>query len=340
MAALLAGVLSAPVATASTSPGPVHRAPAPDRFVVAISVDGLNPGALRELGPELTPSFHRLVDRGAGTLNARTAVEMTVTLPNHTGMLTGRRISTVTGHHITFNTDSRQTDVHTQSGAYRASLFDVVHDRGGRTALYTMKDKFAMFDRSWGPELGAPDRVGKDDGRDKIDRFVLGSAGTVTGKVVRQLRRNPFEASFVHLSLPDHAGHEHGFMGPEYLAAVEETDRHLGRILDAVRSTRYLRRHVDVVLTADHGGRGQHHGKASDPDNYTVPFFVWGVDVEPGADLYDLNPERVDPGTGRPGYHLDPPIRNTDLASLVTTLLGHRAVPGGVLPGTQPLLVR
>jgi predicted AlkP superfamily pyrophosphatase or phosphodiesterase len=336
---LVAGLLAAP-ANAAPDPGPALRGAAPVRFVVAVSVDGLNPDALRELGPELTPAFHRMMTEGASTLNARTEVERTLTLPNHTGMITGRRVKTRTGHHITFNTDRLHTDVHTEAGGYRSSLFDVVHDRGGRTALSTMKDKFAMFDRSWDAERGARDRVGGDDGRDKIDRFVLGDAETVADAVVRQLERKPFEASFVHFSLTDHTGHEHGFMGAEYLDAVVETDRLLGRILDAVRSTRYLRRHVDVVLTADHGGRGRHHGDVTNPDNYTVPFFVWGVDAAPGADLYDLNPGRVDPGTGRPGYRADQPIRNTDLASVVTTLLGHPAVPGGLLPGTLPILVR
>jgi hypothetical protein len=336
---LLAGLVVAPGARAVPDRGPGYRAAAPVRYVVAVSVDGLNPDALRELGPERTPAFHRMLAEGASTLNARTAVERTVTLPNHTGMLTGRRVWTRTGHHVGFNSARAGVDVHSLAGGYRASLFDVVHDRGGRTALYTMKDKFTLFDRSWDDRRGARDRVGTNQGRDKIDRFALGGADSVVEEVVRQLQRGPFEASFLHLSLTDAAGHKHGFMGPEYLDAVVRTDRLLGRLLDTVRSTRYLRRHVDVVLTADHGGRGLHHDEVTDPDNYTVPFVVWGVDAEPGADLYALNPDRVDPGTGRPGYGANPPIRNTDLASVVTTLLGHPAVPGGLLPGTQPLRV-
>jgi Type I phosphodiesterase / nucleotide pyrophosphatase len=338
---LLAGLLAAPGATAASDPRTAPRTGTPDRFVVAISVDGLNPDALGALGPERAPAFHRLIDEGASTLDARTAVELSVTLPNHTGMLTGRRVETGAGHHVDFNDDAGSTDVHAVAGAYRASLFDVVHDRGGRTALYASKDKFALFDRSWDADHGAPDRVGRDHGTDKIDSFVHATPERLSVRVTRQLRRSPVEASFVHLASPDRAGHASGWMSPEYLAAVERTDRRIGAILDTVRSTRYLRRHVVVVVTADHGGApgAREHTDATDPRNFTVPFFVWGVGVERGADLYALNPERVEPLAGRPGYDSEPPIRNTDLASLVTTLLGHRAVPGGLLPGTQPLLV-
>jgi hypothetical protein len=38
-------------------------------------------------------------------------------------------------------------------------VFDVVHDHGGRTALYAAKPKFRMFARTWNAH-GAPDRVG------------------------------------------------------------------------------------------------------------------------------------------------------------------------------------
>lgn len=340
VAALAAGALTMPGAAAA--PSTAQRTATPERFVVAISVDGLTPAAIDELGPERLPGFHRLIDHGASTLDARTAVEMSVTLPNHTGMLTGRRVRTDSGHHVDFNDDHAFTTVHEESDAYRASLFDVVHDRGGRTALYASKDKFALFDRSWDADHGAADRVGPDDGTDKIDRFVLATPERLALKVARQLGRRPFDASFVHLASPDRAGHEHGWMSPEYLAAVERTDRRIGAILDAAKSTRYLKRRVVVVVTADHGGApgAFQHDDATDPRNFTVPFFVWGAGVAPGADLYDLNPGRVAPRSDRPGYAEDPPIRNTDLASVVTTLLGHRAVPGGLLPGTEPLRVR
>ena len=81
--ALLALALVAQPADASPAPEAVRRAADITRVVV-ISVDGLNPDAITQLGATGTPTFHRLMSEGAWTFNARTEVEQTVTLPNHT----------------------------------------------------------------------------------------------------------------------------------------------------------------------------------------------------------------------------------------------------------------
>ena len=41
-------------------------------YVIAISVDGLNPAAIRRLGRSGAPNLYRLMDEGVSTLNART----------------------------------------------------------------------------------------------------------------------------------------------------------------------------------------------------------------------------------------------------------------------------
>lgn len=303
---------------------------------MAISVDGLNPDAIRRLGPAGAPALHRMIAEGASTLNARTAHERTETLPNHTGMLTGRRVATAKGHAVNINFDDGG-DVHSKAGGYVPSLFDVVHDRGGRTGLYAAKEKFALLNRSWNTRRGAADLVGTDQGTDKIDRYYLDRPWLLVDRLVRRMHRNPFDVSFLHISLPDEVGHAHGFMGTRYLRAVKRSDRLVGRVLDAVTSDPELRGSVTVVLTADHGGAGGSHTDSALEANYRIPFLAWGAQVAPGAGLYALNPERTRPRHGRPRYRDAPPIRNTDVASLVTTLLGHPAVPGGLLRGTTPL---
>ena len=65
-------------------------------------------------------------------------------------------------------------------------------------------------------------------------------------------------------------------MGPDDLRAVRQTDRLLGQILTTISARPALRAHTMVILTADHGGDGGSHSKASKLANYRVPFMVWG----------------------------------------------------------------
>ena len=321
-----------PAATsAATSAETALVAPSADdavNQVLAISVDGLNPRAITELGSRGAPAFHRMMREGAWTFNARTAQGMTITLPNHTGMLTGRRIDEKNGGHgVDVNVDNGKT-VHQAAGHYVGSVFDVVHDNGGSTALYSAKTKFAFYQRTWNAK-GRKDTVGRDNGRAKIDKVALNTdnAALVKG-LTTELTSKPRTFTFLHISLPDVAGHAHGFMSKDYVAAVKRTDQLLGTILSTISSRPALRQHLLVVLTADHGGNGASHSDASKPQNYTIPFMAWGPGVAAGKNLYAMNPTFRSPGTSRPGYSGKQPVRNADLANLVTDVLDLPAVPG------------
>ncbi|MGL5808325.1 MAG: alkaline phosphatase [Nocardioides sp.] len=291
-ALIVVPVLAAPPASAELRrPTAAAAIDGPIRSVLVISIDGLNPDALADLGPERAPAFHRLLQHGASTLNARTAYERTRTLPNHTGMMTGRPIDpAIGGHGVTFNADNGGGSAHTLTGGRVASVFGRVHRAGGSTAL-----------------------------------------------AVRDLhRRRSFR--FVHLSAPDRAGHRHGWMGGAYLRAVRNTDRRLGRILRAARDTSWERRHLMVLVTADHGGAGSAHEDPAALAHHRVPLFAWGAGVARG-NLYDLNPAYADPGTSRPGYRGRQPIRNGDIANLSLSVLGLGPVPGSRIGYRQQLNV-
>ena len=309
----------------------------PIDHVIAISIDGLNPQAIEELGKSRTPAFHRLMREGTFTLNARTVREKTSTTPNHTAMLTGRRVDAKHGGHgYTENFDNGST-IHKAAGHYVASVFDVVHDHGGSTAFFGAKSKFRLYKRTWNTH-GAQDRVGRNDGRAKIDRFTIDRNNTrLVSKVTAELRRNPRDFTFVHLSLPDRAGHASGFMGPQYLDAVRRTDRLLGRILDTVASRPDLRRHTLVILTADHDDRDAAHYGASKLQNFRIPFMAWGPGVAAGRNLYGLSPSFRSPGGSRTSYHGKQPIRNGDLANLATDALDLPRVPGSEFDSPRAL---
>jgi predicted AlkP superfamily pyrophosphatase or phosphodiesterase len=310
-AALAGGTIDA---TGAHEPLPAS-APQVDRTqVLAISIDGLNPTAIRQLGRERTPTLHRLLRRGAGTLNARTQVEQTVTLPNHTSMVTGRRISAQhNGHGVTWNEDLPGTTVHEAAGEIVGSVFTAVHNVGGRTALFSTKAKFSLFDRSW---------------PDSVDRSVIkeGRDAALVRVARRDLVARKRSFRFLHLGLADATGHAHGWMSKEYLAAVESLDHLVGTLLRTITEHDSLKRTV-VVLTADHGGvpGTKNHSDVGKRANYRVPFVIWGAGVSHG-DLYEMNPTYADPGREQVGFKGTQPIRNGDVANLTTDLLGIPAV--------------
>ena len=297
--------------------------------VLVISVDALNPKAITRYAPELTPNFHRLFEEGAGTFNARTLYEETETLPNHTSMFTGRRAALPDGTGVRFNADNGST-LRQAAGHYVAGVFDVVHDRGGSTAMYVAKSKFAFLDRSWDANHGRPDTTGVDNGRDKVDLFRLRDSreDLLVAELDAELLSAPRTLTFLHLAAPDRAGHAYGGMGTEYLRAVRRTDALLGKVLDTIDSSTALKKHLLVILTADHGTHGLSHDDPRKLVNYRIPFVAWGPAVAPGANLYALNPEFQRPGKRRPGYNVSQPIRNGDVANLVTDMLDLPRVPG------------
>src|SRR5260370_29605699 len=142
-------------------------------YVVHISVDGLNSGVLQSLiDAGEAPNFKRFEDEGAWTINARADYSFTNTLPNHTTILTGRPVLEPVGlpnapfHNWTSNTIPRRGMTLHQHG-YIPSVFDVVHDAGRSTALFSSKDKFVLCDQSYDQTNGAAN----DHGRDTIDSF-------------------------------------------------------------------------------------------------------------------------------------------------------------------------
>ena len=131
-------------------------------------------------------------------------------------------------------------------------------------------------------------------------------------------------------------------MEHHYLRAVEKTDRLIGTVLETIARDPKLRGSTVVLLTADHGGRldREGHSDPTDPANYRVPFLAWGVGVPAGEDLYTLNVEAYRyPGTGRPPYDGPQPIRNGDLANLVTDALDLPGTPGSQVNSEQRLTV-
>ncbi|KQV65801.1 hypothetical protein ASC64_12920 [Nocardioides sp. Root122] len=313
--ALLIGAPACAVVPSAPSAGTTRQVAqktaqrADSESVLAISIDGMSVAAVRKLGRKQLPNLYKFMKAGASTMNARTEREMTVTLPNHTGMVTGRRIEAATGGHgVTWN-DDRLTPNTVQEAAGHdvASVFTAVDAAGGSTALFAAKTKFTLWQRSW------PDAIDRttinDDNAELVDELIADLGED------RDFR-------FLHLSPPDVAGHAHGWMSKPYLRAVRTSDRLVGRVVAAVGSDPVRKAGTTILLTSDHGGHGPSHDNARLLDDYRIVFMARGSAVDKGVDLYAINPTYKDPGKRRTTYGAKrQPVRNGMVANLALDLL-------------------
>lgn len=311
--------------------------PLPVRRVVVLSIDGLRADALSGQAYDL-PGFSSMIRQGASTLAARTDPGRTVTLPNHTCMITGRPTDGPDGHGFSSNGVTDQT-LHEVRGAYVAGIFDVAHDHGLGTGLVASKPKFDLYPNSWDATDGAPDRVPPDHGRAKLDvAFITSYDDDATlGHALDILAAGRVKLLFVHWYECDSAGHGYGFdprPGTPYAAAVIRQDARLQRLRAALGPNTLF------IVTTDHGGTGLGHSDPTVATNFRIPFLVYGPGVRAGADLYALNPGlRQHPGDSRAHEADPPPIRNCEAGNLALSLLNLPPIPGSTI-GRQAIRLR
>ena len=321
--------------------------------VIVISIDGLRPDAIEEIiDDDRGDTFERFQDEGVWTHDARTDHGYTRTMPNNISIVTGRPVAGDLGHEWTRNNDVGRFDtIHKNKDSYVASMFDVAHDHGLRTALFRSKEKLIIFDQSYDSSDGASDTTGANDGRRKID-FERSTdddpdngpkrANLLVDKFIDEydVGEDPIHLSYLHIVDPDEVGHGNRWTWPIYHDAVADVNTYLTDIIQALENNPVYAGNTTIILTTDHGGTGSSHSDEGRSLNYTIPFYVWGADVPADGDLYVLNSStRVEP-SGRPSFALtNQPIRNGDAANLALDLLDLPAVPGSSINSFQDLAV-
>jgi predicted AlkP superfamily pyrophosphatase or phosphodiesterase len=82
---------------------------------------------------------------------------------------------------------------------------------------------------------------------------------------------------FVHLHDVDSVGHKIGHGTPEYYAAIERTDTHIGTILRSIKEAG-IEKNTVVLFTADHGGVNKGHGLIS-MNEMQIPWIIKGPGI-------------------------------------------------------------
>lgn len=236
--------------------------------VVLILIDGMRPDGTAACGND---AFQALMQAGTSCFHARTVMP-SMTLPCHASLFFSVEPER---HGITDNT------WHPMVRPIE-SIADVVKKFGGKTAMFY----------NW-EELRDLNRPGSlDFSRFQTEALPLEagieSEDALTDAAIDYIVREQPDFTFLYLGYTDCAGHDCGWMSPEYLRA-------LAHALDCVRRVHAaLPAGYSLALTADHGGHGRMHGEDI-PEDMTIPVVFAGAPFEAGRALESLSIKDIAP---------------------------------------------
>ena len=229
------------------------------QHVVIISIDGMRPDRMLYAN---MPTVRALLAKGAYTFWARTTA-VSVTLPSHVSMVTGVKPQK---HGIAWNTDTLPFERIVYPA--RPTVMEMAHDAGYSTAMAAGKTKFSTLAKP-----GTLDYCALPPKGDQTNKFAVEAAEKII------LEHKP-DLLFIHFPDVDTKGHKYGWDSREQLDAIEQTDRDIKRILDAL-TTAGIADHTAIIISADHGGAGKTHGP-DDPRSRHIPWIIAGPHVRQG----------------------------------------------------------
>lgn len=256
--------------------------------VLMLALDGICVAGFKEAR---TPNIDRLLADGA--LSTTTRVVMpSFTQPNWMSHLSG---SGPEIHGVDRN--DWLLDKHTlpalvkDSDGYYPTLFKVLKDSKPqmKTAFYyNWPELINPYNRRYLDEVSFED----NDGYERNYAKALG--------FMKRHRAEPTTV-FLYSVHTDHAGHNHKWMSPEYIASIEEADAAIGRLLEQMKAEN-LYDDTHFMFITDHGGINYGHGGMTS-EEMIVP---WGI---------------TGPGIAR-GFEITEPNNTVNTASVILSLWG------------------
>ena len=232
--------------------------------VLLILVDGMRPDVLDKI-----PAAGKLMARSAYTLEARTVMP-SLTLPCHMSLF----------HSVTPERHGTLRNIYADQARPVKGLCEVLLSHNMQSAFFYNWEELRDLTRPGSLVFSyfcKAAQIGDERANDMV-----------TDAAIQYLRENETDFTFLYLGFPDNAGHKFGWMGEEYLRAVQNSWDNIERIMTT------LPEDYTVIVTADHGGHGKTHGTEL-PEDMTVPMIFTGSSFRPGeitgeVSIMDLAP--------------------------------------------------
>jgi predicted AlkP superfamily pyrophosphatase or phosphodiesterase len=226
--------------------------------VLIVSIDGCRPDCLLRAD---APVIRQMMKDGSFTMWA-TTTEAAITLPSHTSMLTG---CTIAKHGMRANKD----DTAATQPILVPTIFQLAKEAKISTGMAAAKSKFYIYagpvDFAWTPEEPVV------------------QSNKVADHAIEILTQHKPRLMFVHFGWVDAIGHGKGWGSPEQIAAIEDVDKQIGRVVKTLDDIE-VHKETTIIVTADHGGGALGHGGLVATSQH-IPWIVTGPNVRANVDL-------------------------------------------------------
>jgi predicted AlkP superfamily pyrophosphatase or phosphodiesterase len=284
--------IAAVVSFASMAAGAEHK-------VLLIGIDGCRPDAIEKAA---TPNIDRLVangviSRNTSILGPRDCGNETISGPGWSSIYTG----VWADKHGVMDNDFKTTHYDRYP-----HLFSLIKEKQPQAITASFVDWKPIAEKivsdadvSFCPQ----EELKGADAYEKADEEVASHAAEF-------LTSKPVDAACVYFGQVDERGHALGFhpLVPSYTAAIERIDRHIGTLLDAIKSRPdAANENWLVIITTDHGGQGTTHSHGHKIDEIRRVFLiVSGSGVDRHADRQTYIVDAVPTALAWLGIEIDP----------------------------------
>lgn len=243
--------------------------------IVIIGLDGISVDGYKTAR---TPNLDNLMNDGIISYTTRNVMP-SVTLPNWTTHLTG---SGPEQHGVLSNgwlkDKYKLPAIDTDEQGYYPSVFKVLKDEvpNVKTAFYyNWAELINPFNKTYLDEVSFEDNDEYLQNYDKAFKFIT------------KHKDDPMLV-FLYSVHTDHAGHNHGWMSPEYIRSLEEVDVHIGDFIKKLKEDN-LYKETHFMFFTDHGGLPESgHGGLS-PQELEVPWAITGPGISKGQIMKEPN---------------------------------------------------
>ena len=216
---------------------------------ILIVVDGMRPDSLANIG-----NAQKILKKSTYTMNAET-VFPSVTLPCHMSLF----------HSVAPERHGTTTNVYMPQVRPIRGLCEVLKHAGKKCAIFYNWEDLRDVSRP-NSLVHSVFYAGKVIG-------YLEASEIITNELIDYVKKYDTDFTFLYFGYTDWSGHKFGWMGEEYLSAMQSCWDNIEKVMNELGDE------YNYIITSDHGGHDRTHGSEM-PEDMIIPAVFCGDDFE------------------------------------------------------------